>query len=294
MERVVIVKVIGGLGNQLFQYATGRAISAKLGYKLYFDLSFYTEERFKKTYRLENLGLKVDSVSFDDIKYLCNKNRIPKVFRVLKRFGFPVYPYYKSTHLTEKEVLTGYPKKPFEIAYYIDGWFQNEQFFKSIEQEIRDLFNADFLLKEYNLDLKRKIEENQSVAIHIRRGDYLNNGYFRNLPLEYYQNAISLIKSKVDNPVFFFFSDDIQWVKENFSSLTDTVFVEHNSNSDSNYSTIGDIEDLMLMRACKHQIIANSTFSWWAAWLNANKNKIVVSPIIWFNSAIAQKKNGML
>lgn len=162
---------------------------------------------------------------------------------------------------------------------YLDGYWQQEDYFKLIRDELLNdyKFNSVSGIELKNmLDI---IEKNESVSIHIRRGDYANSSIYDNIAnLEYYNEAINIIKSKVVNPVFFIFSDDIEWVKENMK-ISNSYIINFNRGLDS-------YKDMFLMSKCKHNIIANSTFSWWGAWLNINNNKIVIRPNKFLNTEV--------
>lgn len=123
------------------------------------------------------------------------------------------------------------------------------------------------------------IKDTESVSIHFRRGDYVTNKSYLVLDLKYYYNAVELIRSKLKNPNFYIFSDDIDWVKRNFKNKLKSKITFQDCN-------LSNIEDLMLMSNCKHNIIANSTFSWWGAWLNKNLDKIVIAPSKFFKDDI--------
>lgn len=148
------------------------------------------------------------------------------------------------------------------------GYFQSEKYFKNCKDEIREYFTfVDFLI-DYNII--NHVEN--SCSIHVRRGDYVNLQDYHPFPgMDYYRNSISYMKNKGVN-IFYIFSDDIEWCKEHFSYMDEIIYVEGNIN----------IKDLALMSICKNNIIANSSFSWWGAWLNRNDNKIVISPSVWF------------
>ncbi|MBI3482318.1 MAG: alpha-1,2-fucosyltransferase, partial [Bacteroidetes bacterium] len=134
-------------------------------------------------------------------------------------------------------------------------------------------------LPESSLEWKKQMIDCDSVAIHVRRGDYVANpvyqSFFGALPLTYYQVAVSEMKSKVANPKFFIFSDDVSWCQQNFAFIPDAKFIAHKA-------SVKASEDLVLMSTCRHQIIANSTYSWWGAWLNTNVGKVVIAPKQWF------------
>ena len=160
---------------------------------------------------------------------------------------------------------------------YLDGYWQSELYFKDIRNEIIE----DFLIKapfgERATMYLADIQTSKSVSIHIRRGDYVSNTHTNNIhgvcDLNYYQIAINYMISNVENPKFYIFSDDITWCKIHFDHLDNKIFVENTNNA---------LEDLELMKSCQHNIIANSTFSWWGAWLNQNTKKIVIAPKRWF------------
>jgi hypothetical protein len=137
---------------------------------------------------------------------------------------------------------------------------------------------------------KSEIDASNSIAIHVRRGDYMKNPYFYNLETQYYQKAIRFFKEKFSDSQFYFFSDDLQWVRNEFGGKKEYKFVDINNEKIGYFNTIKDTEDLFLISQCKHQIIANSTYSWWGAWLNTNPDKIVITPTKWSNDNEAQKK----
>jgi hypothetical protein len=149
-----------------------------------------------------------------------------------------------------------------------------------IQDKIRTDFQFNKITDEVNLNHIQKIQDCNSVSLHIRRGDYIsiqkNASKFIALDIQYYENAIKKISSLISNPIFFVFSDDVDWVKQNLKSEFETHYISNNNTKTTSYI------DMQLMSMCQHNIIANSTFSWWAAWLNSNTNKIVISPSKWF------------
>ena len=160
------------------------------------------------------------------------------------------------------------------------GYWQSESYIKEIRNTLLLEINYLQLEEQLNSELYNKLRCSNSVGIHIRRGDYLSN---KNLnthsifkSLKYYNEAIEYVKSYIKNPEFFIFSDDVEWVKSNLK-LEAAVYVDWNSGKES-------YKDLLLMSVCSHNIIANSSFSWWAAWLNTNKNKLVIAPDTWLNN----------
>jgi hypothetical protein len=155
--------------------------------------------------------------------------------------------------------------KPF--LNYFEGYFQSEKYFADCTEEIR---------KEFQFKEKLQAPDGNAVAIHIRRGDYVK---FSNIHLvctpAYYEKAIAYIQSRVEIPVFYVFSEDLEWVRQNISIPSNSVFVDYNP-------VLPSSRDMQLMSLCKHQIISNSSYSWWAAWLNRNSGKIVIAPDRWF------------
>jgi len=160
---------------------------------------------------------------------------------------------------------------------YLEGYWQSEKYFREARDELLQDFSWRTAPAGRNIATLEQIEGSESIAVHVRRGDYVSNpgttAHHGVLGLPYYEAAMHLAAQRSRNPIFFVFSDDIPWAREPLARLGTCVFVDQNSGAAS--------EDLRLMSACKHQIIANSSFSWWAAWLNTNPNKMVVAPKNW-------------
>ena len=171
---------------------------------------------------------------------------------------------------------------------YLDGYWQTEMYFKSIRNELLDDFEIKSSPSGENSSMLDLICKSNSVSVHIRRGDYVNNAEtFQKhgvSSMEYYNKAINYINKRVENTHFFIFSDDIEWVRQNFTIKHAIHFIGFNDASKN-------FEDLRLMKNCKHNIIANSSFSWWGAWLNENPNKIVIAPANWFNDISVNTNN---
>ncbi|HMU99117.1 MAG TPA: alpha-1,2-fucosyltransferase [Chitinophagales bacterium] len=276
---MIQVQLSGGLGNQMFQYAFGKHLAINTQSELVLDLAYIQSKLpFKKfstpmQYELDIFNLNVDCNSL----YFSNGITYP-----LAKLEY----YLKTKRNTNKNNTLIESGMQFNADYlekdeplFIQGNFQSELYFKDIEADIREDFEFIHPLKEQNQQILNQIKSSNSVSIHIRRGDYLsiknNASKFRALELDYYKNAMSILENKMENITYFVFSDDINWVKENLKTHAKTIFINHNKGKSSYI-------DMQLMSNCQHNIIANSTFSWWAAWLNANKNKIVVAPKTWF------------
>ena len=268
---MIIVNLTGGLGNQMFQYAFGRliAIKHKTDLKLHFTNALFNTQR---SYELDVFNIHATIATQQDLQKLgVAQSRVVNrlLFLLDNQYGIQFNP-----HIITQRYPYGFDSKYLAIKdnSYIQGYWTDERYFKGIEQVIRSEFTPKKKLDEKNQKILKHIQNTQAISIHVRRGDYITNKnnakVFGFLGLDYYETKIKKIKNSVSNPVFFVFSDDILWCKENLSPLTkDIVYVDHNKGKDA-------YKDMLLMSACKHNIIANSTFSWWGGWLNLHKNNI--------------------
>lgn len=260
---MITVKLIGGLGNQLFQYAFGRSLSSDLNTELFFDLSHYDSE-YAKSLRHEFYTLNYFKI--EDI----NAEKFPNEIESSSKLS-----YYKERDFNE---ITGFPSlKNFdalELPAHFEGYWQTEKYFMHNEKLIRKDFQFKTPIKGKNKKIAKDISDNNAVAMHIRRGDYLNYTKFGTCSTDYYKRSVEFIEKQVDNPKFFIFSDDHLWVKEN-------IHIPHPTYRVTNNDVENGHEDLRLMSLCNHFIIANSSFSWWGAWLSENKDKIVTTPQPW-------------
>lgn len=276
---MIQVQLSGGLGNQMFQYAFGKHLAINTQSELILDLAYIQSKLpFKKfstpmQYELDIFNLNVDC------KTLYFSNGITYPLAKLEYYLKTKRNTNKNNTLIESGMQFNADYLEKDEPLFIQGNFQSELYFKDIESDIREDFEFIHPLEEQNQQILNQIKSSNSISIHIRRGDYLsiknNASKFRALELDYYKNAMSILENKMENITYFVFSDDINWVKENFKTHAETIFINHNKGKLSYI-------DMQLMSNCQHNIIANSTFSWWAAWLNANKNKIVVAPKTWF------------
>lgn len=263
-----IVSIEGGLGNQMFQYAF------YLGIKHTFFPDDYNEIFIAK-YKHHN-GYELNKVFNIKKKKFKNYYFIGFLKKTLKPF---MVKNAEKVQLNYKQIYTS-RNKP--IIYYM-GYWQSENYFKNISPLIRETFKFnDNKISEKNKNILEEIKKRNSISIHIRRGDYVNDINAKkilgdNCNLLYYQKAIEYIYSVIISPFFYIFSDEPEWVKNNFSFLENSLIIDWNKGKDS-------WQDMMLMSHCKHNIIANSSFSWWGAWLNNNNNKIVIAPKKWFNT----------
>ena len=278
---MIIVKLRGGLGNQMFQYAYGKALSIKTGITVKFDANYYFNEEFQRSdtprkYLLDKFNTDISLATQEEV----NKAN-PLWKKVIRKMKNKIFRYTNIYKFSESE----FKIKEGNLAL---GYWQTEKYFKNIESIIRENFTlknslAESAQKIENLIIQTKKENKVPVSIHVRRSDYVNiksnKDFFNVCDVEYYKNAFSEITKLINSPVsLFIFSDDTAWVKENLRFPCETYFVSEEKN-------IFDYEEIILMSKCSHNIIANSSFSWWGAWLNPNKNKIIMAPKKWVNDS---------
>ena len=279
---MIIIKISGGLGNQLFQYAFGRYLSVKFNTEMKFDVQTnYNSLSFtKRSVGLNNFNIHLEQASKDEInkfKYFENIFLARVERKLVKKM-----PFLNKRYLVQNLNKTEYGKADFRNNCYYDGYWQSEDYFEPIINKLKKEFKSSFIpvLDDINNSHLNEIKNSKSVSIHIRRGDYIsiksNEAIFCTCSINYYEKAIKYINDKINNPLFFVFSDDIEWVKNNFKGEQFRI-IANNSHSPE--------LDLFLMSNCKHNIIANSSFSWWGAWLNQNRNKIVISPSFWLKNS---------
>jgi len=275
---MIIVRITGGLGNQMFQYATARSLAKYRGCLFKLDISSCNEDKLRQLkYKLNKLNIIEDLASEQEISLLKNKKaKSPRklIHRIIRDLMIKKIKHFREVDCFRFDKMLYKTNLPL----YIQGGFVSHKYF----DKYRDILVKELAVKDdlmgKNKDFATHISSCNSVSVHVRRGDYVfdetankKNGL---LALDYYERANDIIKSKIDNPVFFVFSNDKKWVAENFKLNCQTIFVDHN-NAEFGY------EDMRLMSLCKSNIIANSTFSWWGAYLNLNPEKIVIAPENW-------------
>lgn len=273
---MIIVGINGGLGNQMFQYALYLKLNS-IGREVYLDDEILVNKLN------DSKALKIFDV-FDLDYQLCDR----KTRESMADVGMDIFSRVRrklfgkrdddKTCFREVNLDDNYYPDLFEYDNkYISGCWQTEKYFADIKNEIIQHYSFnindnDAVVK----DLVGQITTSNSVSLHIRRGDYLNNSLYEGVCTdEYYNNAITYIKQNVDNPIFYIFSDDVEYAKNRYHG-DDFVIIDEFHEKRSHY-------DMYLMTQCKYNIVANSSFSWWGAWLNQNKDKIVVCPTKWSN-----------
>jgi hypothetical protein len=263
---LIISKIIGGVGNQLFQYAIGRALAMHHCTVLKLDTSDFDGYKLHNGFRLDNFNIDCDIAKIEEVRNLKGPNNFIASF--LRRAS----NFKRQTYLKEKGSSIFDPNVFNYRCVYLDGYWQNELYFKDLRSVLLQELTPAVPLNRVETDYLLQMRFPGSVSIHVRRGDYLNIKNIGVLDVDYYKNAINYIVDRVKDPRFFIFSDDMNWCKVNFNFLKQPIYVSETRN---------EIVDLQLMSSCNHNIIANSSFSWWGAWLNQNPNKIVVAPKGW-------------
>jgi len=274
---MVIVQLAGGLGNQMFQYAAAKNISIRHKLPLLLDVNAYHTHDRHQGFELDRaFGLGTSKATASDIREVlgwrggalfkrmcCSTARF---FRPQKFICEPHFHYWPGL-------------SKVNASCYLSGYWQSARYFEDIQHLVRHDFTFPEPLSGENRSLAEFVSRVNSVAVHYRRGDYISDpkttAIHGGCPDSYYDNAIELVGRRVSDTRLVVFSDDIEFVRANWGGRPPAVFVDHNKGRDSYL-------DLRLMSLCKHNVIANSTFSWWAAWLNKNLSKIVVAPSRWF------------
>ena len=276
---MVIVQLKGGLGNQLFQYAAARALSVRRGEPVLLDVRLFASYP-DRAFALDN---------FDIVAQ-------PAPPRAVRRLTHQGYGRYADALLRKAGRLLGTPpavvreRRPFQYDpelfaalpadVYLEGYWQNERYFQEIAGTIRRELTLRAPPEGTNAQFLAAIEGCTAVSLHVRRGDYVANkatlAFHGLCPPDYYRRAIEIIQQRAADPHFFVFSDDIAWVKANLPIPEPATYVAHNGPEAAH-------EDLRLLQACRHHVIANSTFSWWGAWLSDRPDKIVIAPRRWLS-----------
>lgn len=269
---------MGGLGNQMFQYAAGRALSLMRGQPLLLDISGFDGYGLHQGFELKRVfNCPAEIADEADVRRVLGWQASPLARRILSR---PAMAALRRDSLVVEPHFHFWPglgRAPKDC--YLIGYWQSENHFRDAADAIRQDFTFKQPLKTENARLAEQITQQNAVSLHVRRGDYVSNPQNRTThgvcSLDYYRAAVRYISDQVRQPYFFIFSDDIAWVKENLKMDTPHRYIDHNHGIES-------YNDMRLMSLCRHHIIANSSFSWWGAWLNQSESKIVVAPEKWF------------
>jgi len=284
---MIIVRINGGLGNQLFQYATARAISLKLNRKLFLDKSWYRDIHIQEnrsdpnatTHRdflLNYFSVQsrvINKIHLNWIKRLEIRSRNSNFFKFLREGPLNIFSYKTINH--NNYSLESIQEHPH---VYLIGYWQNNNIIDDYKNQISNDLILRHSLSTNNEHYLKSINTTNSVAIHFRRCDYQSKSKSRDVHAScsnnYYYEGIEYLQNNMNNLHYFIFSDDMTWVKNNIDFNANITFIDNDGPSH---------EHFYLMSQCKHQITANSTYSWWAAWLNTYPGKVIITPKYWYN-----------
>lgn len=275
---MIISKVFGGLGNQMFQYVAGRALSARLGTGLQVDVRSHGKEGASHNgYELARVFCIDPAEATDEsVNRMLGWRSHRNVQRVLRKVKLAGGNYVAEPHFHH---WPGFDE--LTDGCYLDGYWQSYRYFETVESLVRNDLRFRLPLEHENMRVAQLIDaEPASASIHVRRGDYVSNksasSHHGTCDMAYYGAALEHLGRAARSSLrVFVFSDDIDWVKANLPLPSNAVYVGHNHGRDSHF-------DMQLMSRCRHNILANSSFSWWAAWLNQFDDQVVVAPKRWF------------
>lgn len=278
---LVVVRLIGGLGNQMFQYAAGRALALRHGAELKLDVSGFDAYQ-RRRYELDALPINATVATETDLARFGAeaKPRWRFAERVRRRLRIPrkcrAFPIYREPHFQFDPSMAA-----LRPPVYLDGYWQSEKYFSDCVAAVRRELTASTPLDPANAAVAAQIDVVTAVSLHVRRGDYADdpktNRYHGTCSPDYYRRAVEHIAARVGSPHVFVFSDDAQWTRANLHVDVPATFVDANP-ADRGFG------DMHLMSRCRHHVVANSSFSWWGAWLDPSPHKIVVAPKRWFNA----------
>lgn len=283
---MVRVKLMGGLGNQLFQYSVGRRLSIETATELVLDLKLIGREYegiYRHDYQLDPFNISAETAVSSTLPL-----NLDGIRRKLVKGTSMISPMLSASLFDEYRETTEFM---FDSAVFglpgdvcLNGYWQSWKYFQDIRESLLSELSIDGEPEGENRKWAEKISKTNAISLHVRRGDYVSMGI--DLPSEYYRRALRKIALNEDDATVFVFSDDIQWVKDNEDAMVPDTGVE------LEYVTSNDVdnpqEDMRLMWSCDHNIISNSTFSWWGAWLNRNEEKQVIAPQTWFSRDVEE------
>lgn len=271
---MVIIELSGGLGNQMFQFALYEKFKS-LGKKAVLDTSFFRSDQKLRRLELGLFGLAYKEITDEEAAVIRGFGYHDSVWDRIR------YKLMPSKYIVYRDKIDAFQPDIFQMDnVYLSGYWQNEKYFDDIKYTIQKCFTFPEVCGDENRKILENIRKTNSVGIHVRRGDYLsgrNKSVYGGICTErYYQNARSFLEERIEMPVYYLFTDDPEWARINLYT-TETVIVENNKEKNAWI-------DMYLMSQCKHNIVANSSFSWWGAWLNRNMGKVVIAPSRWFGN----------
>lgn len=277
-----IVKILGGLGNQMFQYALYLSLRKLFpNEQVKIDIHCFNGYPLHNGYELKRVfGIEPPEANYKDLTMLSYPYFNYRLWQIGKR----ILPIRKTMCIEPASGAFEHSILENAKDCYYDGYWQNERYFKTIRKDILKAFTP-LQMSDKSIELSKKVRSCHSLSIHVRRGDYVNHPLYSGIcNEEYYEKAIDYVRKNNHLDVCCVFSNDIPWCKKHLASSLDgiqIIFVDWNKSSNS-------YEDIFLMAQCQYNIIANSSFSWWGAWLNVHPCKMVISPSKWNNSPNSQ------
>jgi hypothetical protein len=288
---MIISRLEGGLGNQMFQYAAARRLSEKHLTPLKLDITGFETQKHRR-YKLLYFNIWEHLATAQEITELIGDSTFHErlAAKIGRKLGFyqSAAGFYQKGWVFKEEYFHFNPDlldAPYQV--YMEGFWQSEKYFLDIADLLRQEFTLKYPQPPIFHQILEEINNATSVSLHVRRGDYIddpNNLLLSACSLDYYRSAIKYISEHVCQPHFFIFSDSPDWVRENLCLNFSKTIVSYNN-------LLHDYEELYLMSQCQHHIIANSSFSWWGAWLNPKNNKAVVAPSQWFRNSDINTKD---
>ncbi len=274
---MIKIKLAGGLGNQMFQYAIGRSLSRKYNTELALDLSFLIDRSYGDKFVYRDYYLDMFDISFDEVieKWPLNKLLINKIAQRY-RINLPGVSVESQFHFDASKMKCG-------DDCYLVGYWQSPKYFCDISETLRKDFTFKKTIKPSSEVLMDRIRNTNAVCLNVRRTDYVGNKLHEVCDVKYYHDALDLITRKIGERTVYVFSDDVEWCADNLKIYGDHVFVGHEHAHTTDFKNFDAY--LYMMSNCKHFIIPNSTFAWWAVWLNRGGGGIVIAPKRWFNDA---------
>lgn len=284
---MIITKLTGGIGNQMFQYAAGKRLAISNNTELKLDITHF-ENRIMpdglpyRSYSLPILNFHENIASQKEIDLFKNhpKSILKRGIKKIKNLYSPHIELLESHFHFIPEILN------LKGSFYLDGYWQCEKYFRDIAGEIRKEFQIKTELTPEGEALVNEINSRNSICLNVRRQEFTNNNIINQfVGKKYLDDAVALMVNKISNPHFYIVSDDLAWCKENLNLNYPHAFIEEHLYGDQFRNC------LFYMTCCKHFIIPNSTFGWWAAWLSNNKEKVVIAPTKWLNDPLRNTKD---
>lgn len=278
---MIIVNLDGGLGNQMFQYATGLALSLETGQTVRYSTDTIGTHSTPRSLELTKVfNLTVNHADTDDIKRVVGTLRSQRLAR--KIFSKPYSRYIRGSRFISDDRLKVSPNLAGRCSKgaYLHGYWQSEAYFRRYQEHVLESFKFMPFADLKNIKCREELVSSHSIGVHVRRGDYVAKTKASQthyvLPKSYYLSAIAKLRGRQPQAKVFFFSDDPAWVKKHLrSKIYNSEVIDHNADNDHH-------NDMQLLSLCNSIVIANSSFSWWAAWLNRNEHKTIVAPERWF------------